>query len=122
MSELELRLNALRDEIAWPETPSLEPAYEPRRPGAPRACAPLALGFAVLLAVLAGVLALLPGARSAFLEIFQHPRRHGRAGGRAARGRRAAARLRRAGQPRGGGASRRLRLVDLGEPDGDLRP
>ena len=31
---------------------------------------PLALGFAILLAVLAGVLALSPGARSAFLEIF----------------------------------------------------
>ena len=30
MSELELRLNALRDEIAWPETPSLEPTFEPR--------------------------------------------------------------------------------------------
>ena len=32
---------------------------------------PLALGFAVLLAVLAGVLAFSPGARSAFLEIFR---------------------------------------------------
>ena len=31
---------------------------------------PLALGFAILLAVLAGVLAFSPGARSAFLEIF----------------------------------------------------
>ena len=31
---------------------------------------PLALAFAVLLAVLAGVLAFSPGARSAFLEIF----------------------------------------------------
>lgn len=71
MSELELRLSALRDEIAWPETPSfaleLEPARPPRRP----LLRPLALGLAVVLAVLAGVLALSPGARSAFLELFR---------------------------------------------------
>jgi hypothetical protein len=69
MSELELRLNALRDEIAWPETPAFELAYE-RRPARRLPLRPLALGFAILLAVLAGVLALSPGARSAFLEIF----------------------------------------------------
>jgi hypothetical protein len=71
MSELELRLSALRDEIAWPETPDfaleLEPARPPRRP----LLRPLALGLAVALAVLAGVLALSPGARSAFLELFR---------------------------------------------------
>ena len=69
MSELELRLNALRDEIAWPETPVLEPTFE-RRPARRWPVRQLALGFAILLAVLAGVLALSPGARSAFLEIF----------------------------------------------------
>lgn len=69
MSELELRLSALRDELAWPETPRLEPGFDAlpaRRAPVPR----LALGFALVLAVLAGVLALSPGARSAFLEIF----------------------------------------------------
>lgn len=70
MSELELRLNALRDEIAWPETPPLAPTFD-RRPARVSRVRPLALGFAILLAVLAGVLALSPGARSAFLEIFQ---------------------------------------------------
>ena len=69
MSELELRLSALRDEIAWPETPPLEPTFE-RRPAAVSRLRPLALAFAVVLAVIAGVLALSPGARSAFLEIF----------------------------------------------------
>jgi hypothetical protein len=74
MSELELRLTALRDEIAWPETPTFEAlAFEPafaRKPARRLPLRPLALGFAILLAVLAGVLALSPGARSAFLEIF----------------------------------------------------
>ncbi len=69
MSELELRLIALRDEIAWPETPRAEPTLD-RRPARASRVRPLALGFAILLAVLAGVLALSPGARSAFLEIF----------------------------------------------------
>ena len=74
MSELELRLNALRDEIAWPETPAFEAlTFEPvskRGPARRWPVRQLALGFAILLAVLAGVLALSPGARSAFLEIF----------------------------------------------------
>lgn len=70
MSELELRLSTLRDEIAWPETPPLEPTFD-RRPARVSRVRPLALGFAILLAVLAGVLALSPGARSAFLEIFR---------------------------------------------------
>jgi hypothetical protein len=68
MTELERRLGALRDEIAWPETPSFELVRE-RRPA--RRLRPLALGLAVVLAVLAGVLALSPGARSAFLELFR---------------------------------------------------
>ena len=70
MSDLELRLSALRDEIAWPETPLLEPALD-RRPARVSGWRPIALGLAILLAVLAGVLALSPGARSAFLEIFR---------------------------------------------------
>ena len=74
MSELELRLNALREEIDWPETPAFEAlTFEPvseRRPARRLPLRPLALGLAILLTVLAGVLALSPGARSAFLEIF----------------------------------------------------
>jgi hypothetical protein len=69
VSELELRLSALKDEIAWPETPRFDLALD-RRPARAARLRPLALGFAILLAVLAGVLALSPGARSAFLEIF----------------------------------------------------
>ena len=69
MSELELRLSALRDEIAWPETPAFDLDLE-RRPARVSRVRPLVLGFAILLAVLAGVLAFSPGARSAFLEIF----------------------------------------------------
>lgn len=69
MPELELRLAALRDELAWPETPRLEPALD-RRPARSQRLRPLALGLAVVLTVLAGILALSPGARSAFLEIF----------------------------------------------------
>jgi len=70
VSELELRLSALRDELAWPETPRFELEFG-RRPARASRVRPLLLGFAVLLAVLAGVLAFSPGARSAFLEIFR---------------------------------------------------
>jgi hypothetical protein len=70
VSELELRLNALRDDIAWPKTPSLEPAFD-RRPARGSWLRPLALAAAIVLAVLAGVLAFSPGARSALLEIFR---------------------------------------------------
>jgi hypothetical protein len=69
MNDLELRLQELGAEIAYPATPRFELALDlgpDRRPW----LRPLALGFAVLLAVTAGVLALSPGARSAFLEIF----------------------------------------------------
>jgi hypothetical protein len=69
MNELELRLQELGGEIAYPATPRFELALD-RRPDRRPWLRPLALGFAVLLAVAAGVLALSPGARSAFLEIF----------------------------------------------------
>jgi hypothetical protein len=72
VTELERSLRELGGEIAWPATPALRPTLEARRrriafPGG----RPLALGLAVLVAALAGVLALSPGARSAFLEIFR---------------------------------------------------
>lgn len=69
MNELERRLQALGSEIAYPPTPSFDLSFDRRRVRAGR-LRPLALGLAILLAVLAGVLALSPGARSAFLEIF----------------------------------------------------
>lgn len=72
MNELERSLRELRGEIAWPATPQLrhDVAPAPRRLAFPGRRA-LALGLAVLAAALAGVLALSPGARSAFLEIFR---------------------------------------------------
>lgn len=70
MSDLERSLRELGAEVAWPATPQLE--LEPARRGARLpSLRPLALGLAILLAALAGVLALSPGARSAFLEIFR---------------------------------------------------
>jgi hypothetical protein len=72
VNELELSLRELGGEIAWPATPELRLDLEPaRRRFAVPALRPLALGLAILLAALAGVLALSPGARSAFLEIFR---------------------------------------------------
>ena len=68
MNELERRLQELGGEIAYPATPGFDLSFA-RRP-ARLPLRPLALGFAILLAVLGGVLALSPGARSAFLEIF----------------------------------------------------
>ncbi len=70
MNDLELRLRELGGEIAYPATPRLDLSFE-RRPVGLLRLRPLALGLALLLAVLAGVLALSPGARSAFLEIFR---------------------------------------------------
>lgn len=67
MSELERQLHGLGEDIAWPATPRFELALEPRSSTRLRRAA---LAFAVLAAALAGVLALSPGARSAFLEIF----------------------------------------------------
>jgi hypothetical protein len=69
MNDLERRLQELGGEIAYPATPRFELALG-RRPARRPWLRPLALGFAVLLAVAAGVLAFSPGARSAFLEIF----------------------------------------------------
>jgi hypothetical protein len=70
MTDLERRLQALGGEIAYPPTPRFDLGFD-RRPVRAGRLRPLALGFAILLAVLAGVLALSPGARSAFLEIFR---------------------------------------------------
>jgi len=70
MNELERRLQALGGEIAYPATPRFDLGFDHRPVRAGR-LRPLALGFAILLAVLAGVLAFSPGARSAFLEIFR---------------------------------------------------
>ena len=74
-SELELRLSSLRGELAFPETPGLASRVEQAIAAGPpvrrRTLArPLAIAFAVIVAVVAGVLAFSPGARSAFLEIF----------------------------------------------------
>ena len=69
MNDLEQRLQELGVEIAYPATPRFELALD-RRPARRPWLRPLVVGFAVLLAVAAGVLALSPGARSAFLEIF----------------------------------------------------
>ncbi len=70
MSELELRLQELSGEIAYPATPRFDLGFD-RRPARAAWLRPLALGFAILVVALAGVLALSPGARSAFLEIFR---------------------------------------------------
>ena len=69
MNELERRLQELGGEIAYPATPRFELAFD-RRPARAARLLPLALAFAILVVALAGVLALSPGARSAFLEIF----------------------------------------------------
>lgn len=69
MNELERRLQELGGEIAYPATPRFELAVD-RRPAFSSRLRPLALAFAILVVALAGVLALSPGARSAFLEIF----------------------------------------------------
>ena len=68
MNDLERSLRELGAEIAWPATPQLRLDLAPARRSLRR---PLALAFALLVVALAGVLALSPGARSAFLEIFR---------------------------------------------------
>ena len=70
MNELERRLQELGGEIAYPATPRFELGLD-RRPARVALLRPLALGFAILVVALAGVLAFSPGARSAFLEIFR---------------------------------------------------
>jgi hypothetical protein len=69
MNELERRLRELGGEIAYPATPrfELELERQPERRGVRR---PLVFALAVLAVALSGVLALSPGARSAFLELF----------------------------------------------------
>ena len=71
MSELglEQRLVDLGRELEWPETPRFDLGFD-RRPARRTWVRPLALGLAVVLAVLGAVLAFSPGARSAFLELF----------------------------------------------------
>jgi len=71
MSVLEQQLRELGRELAYPPTPAFELELEPRPARTPARRRPLVLAFAVLLAIAAGVLALSPGARSAFLEIFE---------------------------------------------------
>lgn len=70
MTELERRLVRLGRELDYPPTPTFEHDYDLRRARA-RRVRPLVLAFAVVLAVAGAVLALSPGARSAFLEIFR---------------------------------------------------
>lgn len=69
MNELERRLRELGGEIAYPATPRFELELDRRRRPAGRLRA-LALALVILAFVVAGVLALSPGARSSFLEIF----------------------------------------------------
>lgn len=67
MSELEIRLAELRDELAFPPTPSFELRLAPRPV---RRVRPLVVALVVALLLAAGALAFTPGARSAFLELF----------------------------------------------------
>jgi hypothetical protein len=71
MSELglEQRLVDLGRELEWPETPRFDLGFE-RRPERRPLWRPLAIALAVVLAAFGAVLALSPGARSAFLELF----------------------------------------------------
>lgn len=75
MNELELRLASLARAIEYPPTPDLATAVErslqPRADRQPSLLRVLAVAVAVALAVVAGVLAFSPGARSAFLELFR---------------------------------------------------
>lgn len=67
--DLEQHLRALGTEIAWPPTPPLVPTLGERRAhGSRRRLVVVALAALALLA--AGVLAVSPDARSAFLEVF----------------------------------------------------
>lgn len=70
MTELERRLVTLGREVDYPPTPAFERESD-RAPARAGRLWPLALAFAVVLAVAGAVLALSPAARSAFLEIFR---------------------------------------------------
>jgi hypothetical protein len=69
VSELELRLADLGEALAFPPTPAFELRLEPRP--ARRPLRPLVVALAVAFVLAAGTLALSPGARSAFLELFR---------------------------------------------------
>jgi hypothetical protein len=69
MNELELRLAALGAEIDYPPAPRFDYSFAEARPRR-RAWRPLAVAFAALVLIAAGVLTFSEGARSAFLEIF----------------------------------------------------
>ncbi len=69
MNELELRLVALGAEIDYPPAPRFDYSFAEARPRR-RAWRPLAVAFAALVLIAAGVLTFSEGARSAFLEIF----------------------------------------------------
>ena len=75
MSELEVRLASLAEAVEYPATPDLATAVErslgprPERERSRRRL--LVVSLAVAAAVVAGVLAFSPGARSAFLELFR---------------------------------------------------
>jgi hypothetical protein len=69
MSELERRLTALGPELEYPTTPRFDYSFTQARPRR-FAWRPLAVAFAALVVIAAGVLTFSEGARSAFLEIF----------------------------------------------------
>lgn len=76
MPELENRLRALGADVAFPPTPALREDVVARLEPQPRVRRlltqrRLVLAVAVVLAVFAAVLAVSPGARSAFLELFR---------------------------------------------------
>ena len=124
MSELglEQRLVDLGRELEWPGTPRFDLGFD-RRPERRARGGPLALALAVVVAVLGAVLALSPDARSAFLELFHLKGATVELVETLPAGRAAAVRLRRAGQPGGGRAARRLRARrPRGEAGRDLRP
>ncbi len=70
MSGLEQQLAALRNELAWPDTPTFALELAPA-PSRSRRLRPLVVALAVALVAATGVLAFSPGARSAFLELFR---------------------------------------------------
>ncbi|HZG36495.1 MAG TPA: hypothetical protein VEY87_11680 [Gaiellaceae bacterium] len=72
MSDLELRLAALRDDVVFPATPDLAArVVDLASPRPSRRLRPLVVAVAVAVALAAGLLAASPGARSAFLELFR---------------------------------------------------
>jgi hypothetical protein len=118
VAELEHRLIALREEIAWPETPKVTPTLDEEQQHTRGSRARLlAVVAALLLVALAGVLAFAPGARSAFLELF-HIR--GATMARVDRLPEVDARPLDLGRPVGRDEAERragFTLVDLGDPD-----